>query len=124
MSRDVHCARDAATGETVVERLRLADTHWMRLKGLLGTRGLPDGDGLWIRPCRQVHMFGMRYPVDVVFLDAALRVVGVVERLAPGRVSPRMPAASSVIELPAGTVARFGLAPGTRLQIAPRPAHA
>jgi protein-S-isoprenylcysteine O-methyltransferase Ste14/uncharacterized membrane protein (UPF0127 family) len=108
---------DPARGTVLAERLRPAHTHWTRLRGLLGTRSLPVGDGLWIRPCRSVHMFGMRYAIDVVFLDAAHRVLLTVEGLAPGRVSPRVKEAASVLELPTGTVARTGIAPGTQLAI-------
>jgi uncharacterized membrane protein (UPF0127 family) len=114
--------RNASTGSVVVERLRVADGHWTRLKGLLGTRSLPAGDGLWLRPCRQVHMFGMRYAIDVVFLDDGLNVVGLVSELRPGRVSPKVARATSVLELPAGTIGRLALVEGTRLDIAPVPA--
>ena len=61
-----HRARDAASGVILAERLRAADTHWSRLKGLLGTRSLEAGDGLWLKSCRQVHMIGMRYAVDLM----------------------------------------------------------
>lgn len=109
-----------ATAHDVVlaDRLRAADTHWSRLRGLLGTRDLEPGEGLWIRPCSQVHMFGMRYPIDVVFLGDGGRVLRVVETLQPNRVSPRVPGAASVLELPAGTVARVGLTDGVRVEIA------
>jgi uncharacterized membrane protein (UPF0127 family) len=108
------------TGACVAERLRVAATHWTRLRGLLGTRELPMGDGLWIKPCRQVHMFGMHYPIDVVFLDDANRVVGLTERLRPWRVSPLVKTAASVIELPAGTIAQAGLTTGQPITIAAR----
>ena len=111
-------ASDGASGVVVADRLRSADTHWTRLRGLLGTSGLAPGDGLWIRPCRQVHMFGMRYPIDVVFLDDGLDVVHTIPALAPWAVSPRVDGATSVIELPAGTLARIGVGPGARLVIA------
>jgi protein-S-isoprenylcysteine O-methyltransferase Ste14 len=62
-------------------------------------------------------MFGMRYAIDVVFLDATHRVLRTVEGLAPGRVSPRVKEAMSVLELPTGTIARTGIAPGTQLTI-------
>jgi len=62
-------------------------------------------------------MFGMRYAIDVVFLDDAHRVVALVSRLAPGRISPKIRDATSVLELPAGTIERTGLALGTRLEI-------
>ena len=111
----------AETDAVLATRLRVADTHWTRLRGLLGTADLPAGDGLWIRPCRQVHMFGMRYAIDVVFLDDARRVVGLTESLAPWRVSPMVKAATSVLELPPGTIARNGLREGQRITIEPGP---
>lgn len=100
-----------------MERLRLAHTHWTRLRGLLGTRSLAEGEGLWLKPCRQVHMFGMRYAIDVVFLDEGLRVVGAVSELAPNRISPKVGRAESVLELPVGSIARSGLVEGTELAI-------
>lgn len=109
---------EGESGIVVADRLRSADTHWARLRGLLGTSRLAPGEGLWIRPCRQVHMFGMRYPIDVVFLDERLGVVHTIAGLAPWAMSPRIGAASSVIELPAGTLARVGVAAGGRLVIA------
>src|SRR6185369_8693719 len=110
-------ASDGASGIVVAEHLRSAHTHWARLRGLLGTSGLAPGEGLWIRPCRQVHMFGMRYPIDVVFLDERLGVVHAIPSLAPWAVSPRIGTATSVIELPAGTLARAGVGPGAQLVI-------
>jgi len=106
----------------LADRLRPAHTHWSRLRGLLGTSHLPPGEGLWLMPCDQVHMFGMRYAIDAVFLDAERRVVHVVERLGPGRISPRVPGAASVLELPTGTWARVGAAEGARVEIEGEPA--
>lgn len=118
MRRPTH--RASVPGAVLAEQLAVADTHWTRLRGLLGTRGLPQGEGLWIRPCRQVHMFGMRYAIDVVFLDDAARVVGLTAELAPWRVSPLVRAAASVLELPAGTIARTGLHEGQAVTIEAR----
>src|SRR5262249_56041136 len=84
-------ALESSRGAVVAERLRTAHTHWTRLRGLLGTPTLPAGEGLWLKPCRQVHMFGMRYPVDVAFLDDEHRVVGLVPCLLPWRGSPQPP---------------------------------
>lgn len=87
------------------------------MRGLLGTPALAEGEGLWIVPCRQIHMFGMRYPVDALFLDEQHRVVAVLENLAPNRVSPKVPEAHSLIELRAGAVADTGLSTGSHLVI-------
>ncbi len=114
-------ARDAATGVVLAERLRAAHTHWTRLKGLLGTRRLDPGDGLWLKPCNQVHMIGMRYAIDVVFLNGEGRVVGTASGLQPGRISPRIKEASSVLELPEGTLKRAGVGEGTQIEIVGEP---
>jgi protein-S-isoprenylcysteine O-methyltransferase Ste14/uncharacterized membrane protein (UPF0127 family) len=109
--------RATVNGVLLADRLRSAHTHWTRLRGLLGTRRLESGHGLWIKPCNQVHMFGMRYAIDVVFLDDERRVLRTVHELQPNRISPRVAGATSVLELPAGTLARVGLAEGVRLEI-------
>src|SRR5262249_36505073 len=100
--RTTATARDGASGAVLAGELKLAHTHWTRLRGLLGTRRLERGQGLWLKPCNQIHMFGMRYPVDVVFLDGDDRIVHTIAALAPWRVSPRIGDACSVLELPAG----------------------
>ena len=113
----VHAAR---SGAPLGDRVRVADTWWTRLRGLLGTTSLAEGDGLLIEPCRGVHMLGMKYPIDVAFLDRAGRVVGLCHRLAPGRRSPVVRAARSALELPAGTLAAAGIVEGDTLTLSPR----
>src|SRR5436305_12171672 len=110
-------ARDATSGVVVASRLRCADTHWSRLFGLLGTKELPSGEGLWLKRSRQVHMIGMRYPIDVAFLDDRLQILRTISALPPGTVSPRVAGATSVLELPAGTLAETGLKEGARVEI-------
>ena len=114
---EMYRARDTETGAVIAERLRPAHTHWTRLKGLLGTRTLSAGDGLWLKPCRQVHMIGMRYAIDVLFLDDAHHVLLAIEGLAPGKISPKVRDATSVLELPEGTLARIGVRTGARILI-------
>ena len=57
-------------------RVLPAHTFFKRAKGLLGTKAWPAGLALWLKPCKQVHTMGMRYALDVVFLDERLRIVG------------------------------------------------
>lgn len=115
--RSSFSARELASGAVVAQQLRPAHTHWTRFRGLLGTRSLDEGHGLWIKPCTQVHMFFMKYAIDLVFLDDNHRVVRLIESLAPGEISPKVKEAESVLELPVGTIARAGLAEGTALAI-------
>lgn len=110
-------AKEAKSGTVVASRLRPAHTHWSRLKGLMWTKSLEEGNGLWLKPCNQVHMFFMKYPLDLVFIDRHHCVVRLVEGLAPGKISPKVKEAESVLELPVGTIARAGLAEGVALAI-------
>lgn len=107
----------AALGTTVAEKAAVADTPSSRRRGLLGTDVLPPGEGLLIMPCRQVHTFGMRYPIDAVFLDAEHRVLRVVRSLRPRRLSTLVWRARAVLELPAGTAEDVGIAKGDLLEI-------
>jgi uncharacterized protein len=90
-----------------------ADTHWARLRGLLGTPAteFAQGKGLWIIPCRGIHTLAMRYPIDAVYLDRNGVVVHLEHSLAPWRFAPVKLTAATVLEVPANTVA------GTRTEI-------
>lgn len=100
-------------------RLTVAQTHWSRLRGLLGISldDFGNGGGLWIRPCRGVHTLAMRFPIDVVYLNRAGTVVHVEHNLQPWRFSPVRMQAFSVLELPSHTVATTGTAPGDSIEI-------
>ncbi len=106
------------TKNTVLaERVRYAKTFMTRLKGLLGTSALSDGDGLLISPCSSIHMFGMKYSIDCVFLDKHNTVVGLVENIQPGKMSKTFSNATQCLELPAGKIARTGTAVGNALTV-------
>jgi uncharacterized membrane protein (UPF0127 family) len=99
--------------------LAVADTHWSRLRGLLGVTedNFRNSYGLWIRPCRGVHTLAMRFPIDVVYLDRAGKVVHLEHNLQPWRFSPIRMHAASVLELPSHTVARTETALGDSIEI-------
>jgi uncharacterized membrane protein (UPF0127 family) len=101
--------------QVIVRELRMADNFFTRAKGLLGTKELPEGHGLLIRPCNSVHMLWMSYAIDVVFLSKAMEVVRVIPELKPWRLSPVVKGAYQVLELPEGTISRTGLVPGNKL---------
>jgi len=96
--------------------VRTAHTFLSRLAGLLGTAEIGEGEGLWIVPCRSVHTLGMRYPIDVAFLDAGRTVVGILANLPPNRIGPVFRGATGALELPAGTAAATGTAAGDLLE--------
>jgi uncharacterized protein len=104
-------------GTVVCERCTLADSPVTRLRGLLGRDGLAQGEGLLLRPASSVHTFFMRFPIDVVFLDRALVVLGIADDVDPWRAASRR-GAKAVLELPAGESSRRGLTVGDQLTFA------
>ena len=106
-----------ADGTVVAEHLESADTLWSRFLGLMFRRELPAGHGLLIRPCSSIHMFFMRFPLDVVFVDGDGRVLRVLASIRPWRASMPVRGAKAAIELPAGTAARFGVVSGATLRV-------
>ena len=98
--------------------LALADTHWTRLRGLLGSSAgdFGNGCGLWIVPCRGVHTLAMRFPIDAVYLDRHHTVIHIEQGLPPWRFAPVRLQAASVLELPCRTVAATGTAVGDRIE--------
>jgi uncharacterized membrane protein (UPF0127 family) len=110
-------AIDRTSGKELALQLAVADTLFARLKGLLGSSELPAGTGLWIKPCNSIHTFGMRFPIDALFLDQERRVVGVALALRPNRLSRIHFGARSALELPAGTIAEAGSCVGNVVSI-------
>lgn len=88
----------------LANKVKLADSFLARLKGLLFTNKLPDGNALYIRPCQGIHMFFMLYAIDVVFVDDKGIVVGLVESIGPFQVSKIYKTAKACIELPSGKI--------------------
>ena len=99
--------------------LAFADTHWSRLRGLIGmTRDdFSNGRGLWIVPCHGVHSLGMSFPIDVVYLDRNWTVVHMASCLKPWRFAPIKRLAGSVLELPSETIRSTGTALGDKIEI-------
>lgn len=98
----------------VLATLEVADSWRARSRGLLG-RDRVDG-ALLLRPARSVHSVGMRFPIDVAFCTADLKVVRTT-RLRPNRVTRPVLRARCVIEADAGAFGRWGLRPGDQLEI-------
>jgi hypothetical protein len=101
-------------GSIVCERCLLAETALTRMRGLLGRRELPSGEGILLRPASSVHMAFMRFPIDAVFLDQEFRVVKVASDLRPWRAAGSRKA-KAVLEIAAGEAIRRGLTAGDRL---------
>jgi len=87
----------------LADRAGMANTPETRNLGLLKHTSLEKGDGLWIAPTQAVHMFFMKFALDLVYLDRQKKVVKVRRNLKPWRISGAL-RAHSVLELPVGTI--------------------
>jgi uncharacterized membrane protein (UPF0127 family) len=101
-------------------RVTLAATHWSRFRGLMCTAAAKfhTGDGLWIVPCRGVHTFAMKFPIDVLYLDDRRCVVHIEQNLRPWRMARVSLRTASVLELPGGTLGSSRTEVGDEIDIA------
>jgi uncharacterized membrane protein (UPF0127 family) len=106
---------NATRGVELARTIDVADHGAVRRKGLLGRESLAAGEGLWITPCEAVHTFGMKFPIDLVYLDRTGCVKKVREAVQPWRFSGCL-SAHSVVELGAGTIETTQTAPGDELK--------
>ncbi len=114
------------TRDTVLaERAVRARNAWERFRGLMLTDELPEGDALLLEPCNSIHMFFMRYPIDVVFVSrqreqtGTCEVVGLVPTIRPWRMTRFFRGARTAVELPAGVIQRSETQRGDTLSFEP-----
>lgn len=106
-----------ATRKTVVsDQCRFANSVLKRLVGLLNRKNFVTGEGLLFDRCYGIHTFGMRFPIDVVFLDREYKVIRTVPALPPLRTCA-VRQAVYVLELPVGSIERSGTMEGDQIQV-------
>jgi uncharacterized membrane protein (UPF0127 family) len=106
------------SGDVVCERCLMATNSALRLRGLLGKKELPIGEGILLRPCSSVHTMFMRFAIDVVFCDRDLRVLSVAPEVPKWQMRSQR-GAKVTLELPAGEAARRGVVAGAQLRASP-----
>lgn len=104
-------------GNKLLDNVKIADSFFTRLKGLLGESGLRPGEGLVIKPCNSIHTFGMKFPIDVAFVDKNNMIVHIMEDIPKGKMSPIVKGAKYVIETRAGEYKAKGLEVGDIIEI-------
>lgn len=92
------------SGTVLADRVSVADSPRARAKGLLGKKGLEDGQGLLIRPCSSIHTFFMKFPIDVLFLTKDGVVIKIAKRLKPWRLCGCWFGCYMVLELKEGAL--------------------
>ena len=111
-------------GTVLCERLEDAGGLGGQSRGLLGRDGLEPGTGMLFEngrftPMMWMHMFFMRFAIDIVFLGRGGKVVKVNRNLKPWRVSSMVFGARLALELPAGAAEASGTEPGDQIKFEP-----
>ena len=113
---EIVTALNQTRGLVVAHNVAVARSVSARFWGLMGRAKLEDGHGLHITPCSSIHMFFMRFAIDVVFLDKSLRVTKVVHGIKPWRAAlgggghsalELLPGAALAAEVAVGDVIEF-----------------
>lgn len=104
-----------ADGRCIARHVRMACSFRTRCIGLLKNSGIPDQEGLLLVPGGSIHTLGMRFTIDVVFLNRQMRVLGLAERVPPWRIVIAPRGTGRVLELAAGKIAATQLTTGTYL---------
>jgi hypothetical protein len=103
----------------VADNLKIASSFLSRSKGLLGRKSLNPAEGLLLKPCNSIHMFFMRFAIDVVFLSPEHVVLKAIQEIKPWRLSPLVRGAQEALELPVGTIVSAQIEPGDFLLLVP-----
>lgn len=109
---------NVTNGQVLGHDVTRADTSALRRTGLLRHSTLPEGQGLWIVPSQAIHTFGMKFAIDVAFLNRKQQVLKIRTHMDRRGIAVCL-RAHSVLELPAGTLGRTGTQPGHQLTFEP-----
>ena len=113
----------AADGSLIAGDVTVADRFGSRFMGRMGREQLGPDEGLWLLKCNSVHMFFMRAPLDIAYLDRQRRVVRCVPEMRPWRFKLLpVPHANSALELSPGTLDRHDVKEGDQLEMEAGPA--
>lgn len=104
-------AINLSNGAVIGDKIQTAFSFWPRFKGLLGRQSLADGEGMLLYPCSSIHCLGMRFPIDIVFLNGEYQVLAIREKMMPGTLAS-CSKAQYVLELSAGEISCHQIAVG------------
>ena len=111
---------NADSGAVICENCSIADSMWTRGRGLLGRKSLGESEGILLSPGNSIHMFGMKFSIDVIFLTRECVVADLVENIAPGKAYVAKSHGGkphAALEIAAGRVAKIGAKIGDQLRL-------
>ncbi len=97
-------------------QVRIPQGFYHNAKGLLGEAQLKENTGMLFKRCSNIHMFGMKMPLDIIFLASDGRIIKCVNSLQPWKVSGCL-GSSMTLELPKGSIEKTGLKQSMKLEI-------
>lgn len=102
--KTLYCAFNVTRQSFINLGVTVADTPFARLRGLIGKMRMRSDEAVWVVPSHGVHTIGLCFAIDVLYLDAQMRVVHAIENLRPLRIPPIRWNCASVLELPARSI--------------------
>ncbi|SMB94864.1 hypothetical protein SAMN00808754_1127 [Thermanaeromonas toyohensis ToBE] len=99
----------------LAHQVRLACTFKERFKGWMGKQKLEDGEALLLYPCKGIHTWFLRFPLDILFLSKEGKVLLALKNFPPFRFSPWVLSSQAVVELPAGRILATNTSVGDKL---------
>lgn len=99
-------------GDVLIPHIDITCTFWERFCGLMFRRSIADGYGLLIKPCNQIHMFNMKFPLDIIYLSVDNTVVHIDRDIKPWQIGKLIKDAAGVIEVNTGTCERLHISTG------------
>ena len=115
--KTLYCAFNVTKQSFISLGVTVAGTPFARLRGLLGKMRMRSDEAVWVVPSHGVHTIGLRFAIDVLYLDAQKRVVYAIENVKPLRIPPVRWNCASVLELPARSIFDSGTQVGDQLLI-------
>lgn len=107
--------RALINGEVIAQNVVVAKDFIKRVKGLLGKKQMQSDEGILLIPCHQVHTFGMKFAIDVLFLSKEGEIIHIEEEMMPGNVSPYIRECHQILELKCKTARKKEIAAGQRV---------
>lgn len=103
--------------QKLLGKVLVADSFWLRFRGLLYRKKLNPFEGLILIPCKQVHTIGISYPLSIWFLDKEGRIIKIIDMLKPYRISPYVKDSYSIIEFPETWAEKTGTKEGDFIEL-------
>jgi len=111
--------RNSTRGVVLAQRADVANTLWKALVGLIPYRRLDAGGGMLLPGVGSIHTTGLRFSIDVIFINRTSDVIGLRRDVPPFRIAWAPRGTHSAVELPAGTLTLDSCGLGDRLAFAP-----